>query len=60
MRIVLGGVETLLCFDTCQLDDYSKVLSTRLDPEAKARRREEVFPLDCAKARELGARPCGE
>jgi len=53
---IFGSCELLLATDTLQFDDYSKYLSTVWDAAAKAKRREEVFPLDCAKARELGAR----
>jgi len=48
--------ESLCSFDTCQFDDYSKVLMESFDPAKKAQRREEVFPLDCQKAYELGGR----
>jgi Multimeric flavodoxin WrbA len=53
---IFGGCEKLLCTDTLQFTDYSKYLSTVWDAEAKAKRRGEVFPQDCAKAHELGAR----
>lgn len=53
---VFGSCETLLSTDTYQFDDYAKFLSTCWDAEAKAKRRAEIFPQDCAKARELGAR----
>ena len=56
MTRVLGSCEVLLCTDTYQFDDYSKYVSTRWDPAVKARRRKEVFPQDCERAYELGAR----
>lgn len=56
MTRVFGNCEVLLCTDTLQFSDYSKYLSTAFDPTAKAKRRQEVFPLDCAKAFELGAK----
>lgn len=56
MQRVFGTCELLLSTDTCQFDDYSKYVSTAWDPEAKAKRRAEVFPQDCARARELGVR----
>ena len=56
MNTVFGHCEVQLCTDTYQFDDYSKYLCTRFDPVAKAKRREEVFPEDCRKARELGGR----
>lgn len=56
MTIIYGSCEVLISSDTLQFDDYSKYLSTRFDPEAKAERREKVFPQDCEKARQLGAK----
>lgn len=53
---IFGSCELLLATDTLQFNDYAKYLSTVWDAAAKAKRREEVFPRDCAKARELGAR----
>lgn len=56
MNHVFGNCDVLLCTDTYQFKDYSKYVSTCWDPAAKAKRRAEVFPQDCAKAWELGAR----
>ncbi len=56
---VFGSSENLLCFDTYQFDDYSKVVAPMFDPELKAKRRAEVFPEDCRKAVEMGARFAG-
>ena len=56
LKIVFGGSESLFSFDTYQFKDYSKVVADRFDPEKKAKRRKEVFPLDCEKAFEMGAR----
>lgn len=56
MTRVFGNCEVLLCTDTLQFADYSKYLSTAFDADAKARRHREVFPQDCAKAFELGAK----
>ncbi|HAJ93254.1 MAG TPA: flavodoxin [Synergistaceae bacterium] len=56
LKMVFGPTETLLCFDTCQFEDYSKVVCNMFDPEAKAKRKKEVFPKDCQKAFELGAK----
>lgn len=53
----LGPAEPpLLVTDTCQFDDYSRYVSSRFDPEAKARRRAEAFPRDLQRAYELGTR----
>jgi multimeric flavodoxin WrbA len=53
---ILGESEYICSFDTYQFDDYSKVLATRFDPVKKKKRHEEVFPKDCDKAFEMGAR----
>ena len=53
---IFGNCELLLSTDTYQFSDYSKYLSTGFDAEAKKKRREEIFPLDCKHAFELGAR----
>ncbi|MCX5792645.1 MAG: flavodoxin family protein [Elusimicrobia bacterium] len=55
---MLGACEGLCCFDTLQFEDYSKYEAGRFDPAAKAKRRREVFPLDCQKAFELGKNIC--
>jgi multimeric flavodoxin WrbA len=56
MTHIFGHCEVLLCTDTYQFSDYSQYLSTAWDPEAKARRREEVFPQERRRAFELGVR----
>jgi multimeric flavodoxin WrbA len=56
LRRVFGSSESLLSFDTYQFDDYSKIDQDRFDPEKKATRRKEQFPLDCRKAFEMGSR----
>jgi multimeric flavodoxin WrbA len=56
MARIFGSCEVLLAFDTYQFDDYSKYVSTAWDPVVKARRRDEVFPVDCRKAYEMGLR----
>jgi putative NADPH-quinone reductase len=59
LQLVFGASETLCSFDTCQFEDYSKVFAPRWDPEKKARRRAEVFPVDCRSAFEMGIRIAG-
>jgi len=44
-----------LSMDTFQFEDYSKVVAERWDPAEKERSRKERFPVDCAKALQLGA-----
>lgn len=61
MEGVVGNIfgcppETLYVCDTVQFDDYSKFKCEIFSGEEKARRREERFPEDCRKAREMGAR----
>jgi len=56
LQMIFGSSESLFSFDTYQFKDYSKVVGDLFDPEKKAKRRKEVFPLDCEKAFEMGAR----
>ena len=56
LRLIFGVSETLFSFDTYQFEDYSKVVADRFDPEKKAKQRKEVFPKDCQKAFEMGAK----
>ena len=56
LKRIFGASESLLCFDTCQFRDYSKVVAYRFDSEKKAKRRKEVFPKDCEKAFQMGVR----
>jgi hypothetical protein len=56
LKRIYGASEYMCSFDAYQFDDYSKVLATRFDPVAKAKRRDEIFPKDCEKAFEMGAR----
>ncbi len=60
LKMLFGDSESICCCDTYQFTDYSKVLSTRFDPEKKAKRRRDVFPLDQRKAFEMGARFAGK
>ncbi|MBF0458341.1 MAG: flavodoxin family protein [Nitrospirae bacterium] len=59
LKMIFGESEYLCCFDTYQFDDYSKVVSSRFDPEKKSGRRQEVFPDDCEKAFQMGVRFAG-
>jgi multimeric flavodoxin WrbA len=56
LRRIFGESEYICSFDTLQFDDYSKVLNTRFDPVKKKQRHDEVFPMDCKKAFDMGAR----
>ncbi len=55
LKRIYGASEYMCSFDTYQFDDYSKVLATRFDPARKKKRHDEVFPLDCQKAFDMGA-----
>lgn len=59
VQMLLGSAETLCAYDTCQVDDYSKVVIESFDPIHKAKRRTEVLPLECQRAFELGQRLAG-
>jgi len=56
LQRIFGASEYICSFDTLQFDDYSKVLNTRFDPVKKKQRHEEVFPMDCQKAFDMGIR----
>ena len=56
MKRIFGSSESICSYDTCQFDDYSKYVAPRFDPLKKAKRRAEVFPMDCEKAFAMGAR----
>ena len=59
LRLIFGEAESLFSYDTYQFRDYSKVLADRFDEKKKAKRRKEVFPEDCKRAFEMGARFAG-
>jgi hypothetical protein len=56
LQNTFGVSESLLSFDTYQFEDYSKVVADAFDPEKKAQRREEAFPVDCRKAFDIGVK----
>ena len=56
MTHTFGHCEFLTFTDTLQFEDYSKYDAPRFDPVHKKQRREEVFPSDCKKVFDLGAR----
>jgi multimeric flavodoxin WrbA len=51
-----GKTEIVTANETYQFTDYSKMNAAMFDVEARAKRREERFPLDCREAYEMGAR----
>ena len=54
----VGPTEIFVSGNTLQLKDYSKTdwPWTMFDPEAKQKRHDEMFPQECQKAFEMGAR----
>jgi multimeric flavodoxin WrbA len=62
LKMIFGSSEYMCSFDTYQFKDYSKVVATRFDPVKKAQRRKKIFPIDCDKAFDMGARlaSCGK
>jgi multimeric flavodoxin WrbA len=56
MNRAFGPSESLIVTDTLQFDDYSKYVSSMFDADLKAKRRQDVFPLDCQKAFDMGSR----
>jgi multimeric flavodoxin WrbA len=56
MKRIFGRSESLVCCDTYQFDDYSKIDQERFDPEERAAKRKQQFPQDCQKAFDMGAK----
>jgi len=55
--MAFGAVESIIVTDTYQYDDYSKYAHQPfVNPEEKAERHRTVFPQECEKAFEMGAR----
>lgn len=55
-----GSCEMFLCTDTLQFSDYGQYESERFDQQAKIKRHGSVFPKDCQRAFDLGARMAGQ
>ena len=51
-----GSCQLLLATDTMQYSDYDKYESEMFDKKAKIKRHAQVFPEDCKRAFDLGAR----
>lgn len=56
LQMLFGYSETLCAYDTYQFGDYSRYDVTMFNEADKAKHRDERFPQDLEKARELGAR----
>ena len=56
--ILFGSVETLVSTDTFHVKDYSKIVADALEVlvDRKLKHQRDVFPEDCNKAFEMGAR----
>ena len=56
LSVFVGPTRTLVSGNTLQLKDYSKTdwPWSMFDPEDKQKRHEEVFPVECEKAFEMG------
>ena len=54
----IGPAESLISMDTLHVGDYSEIVADMLEPvvERKLKHKREVFPQDCQKAFEMGAR----
>ena len=58
MKRTFGYCESLVSTSTYQFDDYSKYAITVFNGGKRLKRRENIFPKDCEKARLLGKRLC--
>jgi len=56
--ILFGYAETLVSTDTFHVKDYSKIVADALEAlvERKLKHQQDVFPIDCEKAFEMGVR----
>ena len=58
MHRLNGDSEYIISADNYQFDDYSKYFASNFDEKHKAAVKAEIFPEDCRKAFEMGARLC--
>jgi len=56
LKMIFGQVESLFCNETLRFEDYDKVVFSYCDPDERKERHRTVFPKDCKRAFELGAR----
>lgn len=54
-RVFKNDPEILYVNDTLQFPDYSKYMNSIFSPEVKKKRHDEQLPLDCQRAKEIGA-----
>ena len=59
--VLLGPTEVLVSTDTLHVENYSEIVADGLEPQVgrKLEHQRTVFPLDCEKAFEMGARFAG-
>jgi len=55
LKMLFGHSETFCAYDTCQMENYSKVVMKYLDPAHKLARRKQAFPEECKRAFEFGS-----
>jgi multimeric flavodoxin WrbA len=55
-KMMFGQSESLCCNETLQFENYNKGVFSYFDLEERQKRRSEVFPHDCIRTFELGAR----
>nr|WP_319377149.1 flavodoxin family protein [uncultured Methanoregula sp.] len=56
LKMMFGQSESLFCNETLQFEDYDKMVFSYFDPEERKERRRTIFPQDCKRAFDLGAR----
>ncbi|QSX08113.1 flavodoxin family protein [Alkalibacter rhizosphaerae] len=51
----IGETNYMYASETLQFKDYSKYMSTMMDPAAREKRHDEIFPMDCKRAYSMGS-----
>ncbi len=54
LKMYFGGASHMVSTETLQMNDYSKYHMASFNEADRKKRREEVFPIDCENAYELG------
>jgi multimeric flavodoxin WrbA len=54
LKMYFGNSDHMVSTETLQVNDYSKYHMATFNESDRKKRREEIFPLDCEKAYELG------
>lgn len=58
LKVLGGSSEYIVSNNTYQFSDYSKYEASIFDVKEKERYRNEVFPIDCQKAYDMGRSIC--